>query len=156
MRRSVTLKGRKIVTLIGVGQAQVGSVFIHRGPGSKCGACEYSQVCVKNVEPERVYRIVRVREKTLPCRQYEMEMQVVEVLNAEIPAAILSKKAIIGAVVTFQTPDCKAEGCENFGLCFPAGLRDMDRCEVLGVTGNLKCPEGLALKAVSLRRVPAS
>ncbi len=156
MGRSQALKGRKIVTLIGVGQAHVGTVFIHRGPGSKCGICEYSQVCVKNVEPERVYRIVRVREKTLPCRQYETEMQVVEVVSAEISAAILSKKAIAGVVIAFQTPECKVEGCENYSLCFPTGLRDRDRCEVSGVTGSLQCPGGLALKTVSLRRVLAS
>jgi uncharacterized protein (UPF0179 family) len=144
------------VTLIGIGQARVGRVFIHKGPCSKCEDCKYFQVCVKNVESERVYKIVGVRQKTLPCRLYETEMQVIEVVDAEIPAAIQSKQAIAGAVITFEMPSCKEEICENRELCLPRGLRQGDRCEVLEVTVSLQCSEGSPRKQVLLRRVPIS
>jgi hypothetical protein len=144
------------VTLIGVGQAKVGSVFIHRGPGSKCEECRYSRICVESLEPERAYRIIRVREKTLHCDMYEAEMQVVEVVEAEVPATAPSKQAISGAIITFYTPGCNEYSCENFELCFPTGLRDGDRCTVVEVKDRIRCPQGLALRRVLLRRVPAS
>lgn len=152
----MTAHRKPIITLVSAGQARIGTVFIHRGPGSKCKICEYFRVCVRNLEPERVYEVVKVRDKVLPCGQYEAEMQVVEVLDAEIPAAIPARQAIEGAVITVQAIDCREEGCENCGLCFPTGLKPGDRCEVLGATESLPCSEAFLLKKVSLRRVPVS
>ena len=152
----MTAHRKPIVTLVSIGQARVGTAFLHRGSGTKCENCEYLQVCVKNLEPQRVYKIVKVRDKTLHCRQYDSEMQVVEVLDAEIPAAIPAKQAIEGAVIMFQVRDCSQESCENSETCFPEGLRAGDRCEVLSVTESLPCSEAFLLKKVSLRRVPVS
>lgn len=144
------------VTLASIGQARVGTVFIHKGAGSKCQNCKYFQVCVGNLEPERVYKIAKVRQKTLPCRSYETEMQVVEVIHAEVPAAVLAKQAIAGAVISLQMPDCDQERCDNLELCFPTGLMQGDRCEIVGVTGNLRCSLGFPRKKVLLRRLPPS
>lgn len=145
-----------IVTLIGVRQAQAGRVFIHKGAGSKCGSCEYYQVCVGSVKPDRVYRIIKTRDKTLLCRQYETEMRVIEVAEAAIPAVISTKKAIGRAVITFQTLSCEIRDCESCELCFPAGLSDGDRCQVLEVTQKIPCSSGFSLTKVLLQRVPSS
>ena len=147
---------RIIVTLVGKGQAKVGEVFIHKGPGSKCAECEYSQVCVENVKSGRVYEIVKVRDKTLFCKKYEMEMQVVEVVNAKIPSAIPSKQAIPGVIITFRTPICEDEKCAYYDLCFPEGLKSGDRCEVLEVIQSVRCSLGSPRKKVLLRLVSAS
>jgi len=155
-RRSGLHQKRVIVTLVGKGQAKVGEVFIHRGPGSKCVECEYSQVCVENVKPGRVYEIVKVRDRTLFCRQYEMEMRVVEVVNAKIPSAIPAKQAIPGVIITFRTPICEEEKCTYYDLCFPEGLKSGDRCEVLEVIQSVQCPLGSPRKKVLLRLVSAS
>lgn len=152
----MTTHRKPIVTLVSTGQARVGTIFFHRGPGSKCESCQYFQACVKNLEPGRVYKIVKLRDKTLPCGQYETEMQVVEVLDGEIPSAIPAKQAIEGAVITFQMVDCREETCNNCELCFPKGLKAGDRCEVQNATETLPCSEGFLLKKVSLRRVPVS
>jgi hypothetical protein len=145
-----------IVTMVGKGQAKVGEAFIHRGPGSKCANCEFFRVCVENIEPGRIYEIIRVRDKTHFCRQYEMEMHVVEVINAKIPTAIPAKQAIPGAIITFKTPTCGMEGCEAYDLCFPEGLKSGDRCEVLEVTQSLECSLGPPRKKVLLQLALAS
>ena len=150
------MNSKRIVTLIGSGQAKLGTVFIHKGPGSKCLDCEYSKVCVQNVESGRVYEIVGVRDKFLPCRQYETEMRVVEVTDAKITSSLPTKQAISGAVVVFQAPECRNEGCESYELCFPLGLKSRDRCEVLEVTETFQCPLGASRKKVVLRLAPAS
>ena len=148
---------RIIITLIGKGQAKVGGVFIHRGPGAKCIECKYYQVCIENIESGRVYEIVKVREKTLFCSQYEMEMQVVEVVNAKIPSAIPSKQAIPGAIITFRRPVCnEEEKCVYYDLCFPEGLKSGDRCEVVEVIQNVQCLLGSPRKKVLLRLASAS
>jgi len=149
-------KKQIIVTLVGKGQAKIGEVFIHKGPGSKCTDCEYFHVCVKNIKPGRIYEIVGIRDKTHFCKQYEIEMHVVEVVNAKIPAAAFAKQAIQGAIITFRTPTCDLEECKNYDLCFPEGLKSGDHCEVLEVTQNLQCPLGFPLKKVLLQLVSAS
>ena len=144
------------VTLIGVGQAEVGRVFINKGLGSRCNSCNYANVCVKNLEPERIYKIAKVRKKKLACNLHEGEMQVVEVVEAELPAAIASKLAIERAIVTFSQQDCHIQNCTSYDLCFPIGLIDGDRCEVSEIIENLHCSQGLSLKKVLLRRAPFS
>jgi len=139
------------VTLVGKGQAKAGEVFIHRGPGSKCVDCKYSQVCVKNVETGRIYEIIKVRDKTLFCKQYEIEMQVVEVVNAKIPAAIPAKQAIPGAIITFMPPVCEEEKCMFYELCFPEGLKSGDRCGVLEVIQSVQCSFDSPRKKVLLQ-----
>lgn len=150
------MSSKRIVTLIGSGQAKVGTVFIHKGPGSKCGDCEYNRVCVQNIEPGRVYEITGVRDKFLPCKQYETEMRVVEVADAKINSCLPTNQAIHGATITFQAPDCKNEGCESYELCFPLGLKTGDRCDVLEVTEAFECPLGASRRRVVLRLSPPS
>ncbi|MBS7614133.1 UPF0179 family protein [Candidatus Bathyarchaeota archaeon] len=150
------MDSKRIVTLIGSGQAKIGAVFIHKGPGSKCSECGYSKVCVHNIELGRIYEIVGVRDKTLFCKQYETEMKVVEVMNAKILSSLPSKQAIPGAIIVFKTPECGNEGCERYELCFPLGLKDGDRCEVVEVNEAFQCPLGVSRKKVFLRLAPAS
>lgn len=145
-----------IVTMVGKGQAKVGEAFIHKGPGSKCTNCCYFHVCVKNIEPGRIYEIKRLRDKTHFCRQYGIEMRVVEVVNAKIPAAIPAKQAIPGAIITFKTPICEEEECEAYELCFPESLKSGDRCEVIEVTQSFECSLGSPRKRVLLQLASAS
>lgn len=144
------------MTLIGSGQAKPGTVFIHKGPGSKCVDCEYFRVCVQNIESGRVYEIAGVRDKFLPCKQYETEMRVVEVTDAKIPSSLPTKQAMPGAIIVFQAPECRNEGCESYEMCFPLGLKAGDRCEVLEVTETFQCSLGASRKKVVLRLSPAS
>ncbi|MBS7639544.1 MAG: UPF0179 family protein [Candidatus Bathyarchaeia archaeon] len=147
---------KPIITLLSAGQARVGEVFLHRGPGPACAGCKYFNVCVGNLESGRVYRVIGVRNKTLKCVAYDLEMRVVEVAEAEVPAAIPSKQAIKGVTLTFHSQDCGEHDCENAALCLPEYLRDNDRCEVIEVYEGLRCPRGFHLKRVLLRRAPPS
>lgn len=150
------VKAKTIITLLGVGQAKIGEIFIHKGPGSKCSECKYFNVCVKNLEGGRLYKVVNVRDRILKCEPYDLEMRVVEVVEAEVPAAVSSKQAIEGAVLIFHPQKCDEQDCENLTLCSPEYLRDNDRCEVIAVHESLKCSRGFQLKKVLLRRVPSS
>jgi len=145
---------RTIITLVGIGQAKVGESFIYKGPGLKCSECKYFNVCAKNLEGGRIYKIVNLRDKTLTCEMYNLEMRVVEVVEAEIEAAVASKQAIEGVVFSFHPQDCAEEGCENFKLCFPENLKNNDRCMIIKVYGSIKCLKGLQLMKVLLMRVP--
>ncbi|MFQ6094835.1 MAG: UPF0179 family protein [Candidatus Bathyarchaeia archaeon] len=148
---------RKVtITLVGLNQAKEGFTFIHRGPTPKCGGCEYLHVCVRNLESGRIYKVVGLRDKTLYCPLSEEDMRVVEVVESEIEGAIPSKQAMEGAMILFQPEECDVEDCKNFEFCFPKGLLNGDRCEIVGVTGSLQCPRGLPLVRVLLRRVPVS
>lgn len=147
---------KPVVTLVGVRQARDGFVFIHQGISSECEDCECNEVCIKNLENGRVYKVVRVREKTFPCKLHEKGVRVVEVVESDILAALPSKLAIEGAVITFRKQECDVQACEHFEHCVPCGLLDGDRCVIVEVGGNVACSGGLSLVKVVLRRLPAS
>lgn len=149
-------KNRKIiVTMLSVSQSKVGETFIYRGSGQKCHNCKYFKVCTGNLSEGRIYRVINVRNRTFKCEAYEIEMRVVDVIEAEIDAAVPSKQAIEGVILTFYPRRCD-DLCENCGFCSPDGLKENDRCEVIKVYGRLNCPKGLQLTRVLLRRVPSS
>jgi hypothetical protein len=147
---------RPVITLVGVRQAKEGFVFIHQGPSSGCEGCECYQVCIKNLEAGRVYRVIRLREKVFPCRLHEVGVRVVEVVESDISAALPSKLAIEGAVITFRKAECDVQACEHRELCVPHGLVNGDHCTVLKTEENVACPRGLSLVRAVLRRLPSS
>lgn len=147
---------RKIVTMLSAGQAKVGETFIYRGYGQKCPGCKYFRVCAENLNGGRVYKVINVRKRKFRCEAYDVEMHVVDVVEAEIEAAVPSKQAIEGIILTFHPQDCSNELCENHILCLPIGLIENDRCEVVRVYGRISCSRGLQLVRVLLRRVPSS
>lgn len=130
-------------------------MFLHEGPASQCKDCEYYNVCMKNLENGRVYRVVKVRDKSIPCKLHLDGTQVVEVVESEVEAALEKKCAIPGVIVTFSGRECPR--CEHQEKCRPQGLVDGDRCRVLEVKQPISCPAGRCLVLSSLRRVtPAS
>jgi len=101
----------------------------------------------------RVYEVVGLRDKTFPCRLHEDGVRVVEVVESDIPATVPSRKALEGAVITFQSQRCDALPCEHSELCEPVGLCDGDRCKIVEVREKIKCKRGLSLVKVLLSRL---
>ena len=146
-------KGRVIITLIGVKQARKGLEFLHEKPSEKCETCEYREVCIGNLEVGRVYQIVRLREKILPCPLHEGGVRVVEVVESEISAAIPQKLALEGAVITFHKMACENLKCKNRSLCFPLGIYEGDRCEIISLGEKIDCKMGNTLRIAKLKRI---
>jgi len=146
-------KKEKIITMVGVKQARKGFEFLHETPSEKCKKCQYYKVCIGNLEAGRVYRIVGLREKTFSCPLHEGGVRVVEVVESEISAAIPQKIALEGAVITFHKIVCENFTCKYRGLCFPVGIYDGDRCEIVGLSDKIDCKVGNLLRIVKLRRI---
>jgi len=104
------------------------------------------------LEVGRVYEVVGLRDKVFSCKLHEDGVRVVEVVESNIPAAIPSRKAFEGAVITFYSQKCEFSLCEYSELCEPAGIYDGDRCKILEVGEKIKCKCGLSLVKVSLSR----
>jgi len=147
---------KTLITLVSLKQAVKGFTFLHMASAPKCEGCKYIDVCVRNLEPGRVYRVTGVRGKTVECGLAEAEMKVVEVVECETETAIPSKQAIEGAIILFQTPECTADDCVNLEICFPKGLLKDDRCKIAKINGNFHCRQGVPLVRVVLLRIPAS
>lgn len=146
---------RKIITLVNKGKARIGYTFLYKGPSSSCEGCERYHVCIKNLEANRIYRIIEIRKKEFPCRLHEEGVIVVEIVESEIPAAIQTKLAIEGAVIPFKKLECNDLFCKAYNLCAPRGLRECDHCKIVKVKGPVDCPRDLKLTEVSLQRVPS-
>ncbi|MFQ6076111.1 MAG: UPF0179 family protein [Candidatus Bathyarchaeia archaeon] len=147
-------KSKPIVTIVGLKQSKEGFVFLHEGPVKGCGGCERYNVCMKNLEPGRVYKIVGLREKTFPCRIHEEGARVVEVVESEIAAVIEARLAFQGGIITFQPQRCGEISCPNHGRCVPTGLLGGDRCKVLKVGRQANCLLGQPLFLSVLLRMP--
>ena len=97
-----------ITTLIGKALAQKGNKFLYVGDTLVCKKCEYLKVCQENLERNRVYEIVDVKNVEHPCNLHDGGVVVlVEVKEAEIETLIPSKKAIEGGITEFSPINCE-------------------------------------------------
>lgn len=144
---------KPIVTMVGIKQAGEGFVFLHEGPVKGCEGCECYRVCMENLEPGRVYRIVGLRGKTFPCRIHEDGTRVVEVVESEVYGVIEARLAFEGGIMTFRPQACGEILCPNHGRCVPKGLLEGDRCRIVKVCEEADCLLGQVLVLVVLQRV---
>lgn len=143
---------KPIITLVGVKQAKPGFTFLHEGPTETCRQCKYLKVCMENLEMGRIYRVIGLRKKILPCKVHENGVQVVEAMEADIKAAIEARLAFQAAIITFNAQDCINIDCINYEKCSPNGLINGDKCKILEVDEPIKCPLGRSLVVSVLRR----
>jgi len=148
-------KAKHKITIVGSKEAREGFTFIHKGKAEKCIECEFRKVCIDNLEQNRVYEVVGVRERRIPCTIHDNGAQVVEVREIDVKTAIPPKWAFEGANHTFYPRECKRIECENYDLCFPVGLAPGDKCRIIKILGKRECPidDSSTLTIVLLRRI---
>jgi len=139
-----------LVTVVGEHQCRKGLEFVFVGPVADCRDCKVRNVCF-HLEPNRRYRITEVREVHHECKIHEDGVRVVEVERIPVKAAIPSRSAIEGSMLSFEESDCDRLGCQNYRLCAPIGVSEGLRFRVASVEGEeVKCPLGKSLRAVLL------
>ncbi|MEM1537577.1 MAG: UPF0179 family protein [Candidatus Nezhaarchaeales archaeon] len=143
----------RIIALIGKAQARKGFRFVYSGISRQCLSCKLRPVCVDKLEVGRVYEVVAVRERVHPCELHEGGVRVVELEEAPVLAAIPSKLACEGAIVTFNPITCQNTKCAAYQYCCTQALRAGDKCFVEKVHEKLECRKGLSLRLSSLRRL---
>jgi uncharacterized protein (UPF0179 family) len=151
-----TLKKKKqTITIVGKTQAKEGFTFIHKGGTDKCTECRFHRVCIENLEPDRVYEVVGIREREIPCAIHEDGARVVEVTEPLIRMAIPLKEGFEGAVFTFIPKECDRSDCDKRTLCFPLGIKSGDRCKIIEVVERIECDmeSKNPLAIILLRRV---
>ncbi|UCD73075.1 MAG: UPF0179 family protein [Candidatus Bathyarchaeota archaeon] len=127
------------ITIVGKKQAREGFVFIHKGETAKCVGCQFHRVCIENLEPNRVYKVVGIREREIPCLIHESGARVVEVVEPQTRMAIPMKEGFEGAVFTFVPKECDNSDCDKRDLCFPLGIESGDRCKIVEVVDRIEC-----------------
>ncbi|MFX1485953.1 MAG: UPF0179 family protein [Promethearchaeota archaeon] len=141
------------VVAIGEKQAKPGTEFMFSDSFEECKSCDLRRICVGNLEPGRIYEIIRVKKKKHSCSLYEGGIVVVEVEEARIKAIIDAKNAFEGATITLRLPTCKQLSCNYYGQCIPDGLYDNDRIKIIKIySKKIDCPQGRRLKSVQLKR----
>jgi len=143
-----------LITLIGKKLAKPGQEFIHYGIGNsrECMSCKLRKVC-DNLEAGRRYVVKSSMNKPHEkCKVHEEGVMLVEVEPAEIDVLVPQNQAMEKAVIRFIRPDCSKYLCENRDMCFPEGLRDGDRVEIIKVLEkNYDCGIGRSLSLVRVR-----
>ncbi|HEX7391872.1 MAG TPA: UPF0179 family protein [Thermoplasmata archaeon] len=139
-----------LVTVVGEQQCRKGFEFVFGGPLGDCRDCKVKNVCF-HLEPNRWYRVTEVRDVHHECKIHEGGVRVVEVEKLPTKAAIPTRSAIEGTMLTFEETDCDRIGCPNFRICRPYGALDGMRFRVAAVKSDeLECPIGRSLKVVLL------
>lgn len=141
-----------MITLIGKDLAKEGQEFVFLGPAEECEKCRFKSSCVGNLELNRKYVVVNVKENEQKCSIHaEGAVLPVEVELAQIDLLTASKNIFEGSTFTFNAPDCD-EKCDFHDLCFPEGLIENDKCIVLNNVGKHKeeCKKGYKLNKLTL------
>ena len=141
-----------MITLIGKDLAKKGQEFVFLGPAEECENCRFKSSCVGNLEVNRKYVVVGVKENEQKCPIHSGGVVIpVEIDRAKIDLLTPSKNIFEGSTFTFNAPDCD-EKCEFHDLCFPDGLQDDDKCTVLNNDGKHKgeCKKGFKLNKLTL------
>ena len=141
-----------MITLIGKSLAKKGQEFVFLGPAEACEDCRFKSSCVGNLEKDRKYEIIDIKDSEQKCPIHAEETVVpVEVDRAKITLLTDSKSIFEGSTFTFNAPDCDEETCEFYDLCFPEGLIENDKCIVLKNDGkHKKCEKGYNLNKLIL------
>lgn len=145
-----------MITLIGKSLAKKGQEFVFLGPADACEDCRFKSSCIGNLEKDRKYEIIDVKDNEQKCKIHAEETVIpVEVDRAKINLLTQSKSIFEGSTFTFNAPDCDEETCEFRDLCFPEGLMENDKCIVLKNDGKHKeeCKKGYKLNKLTLEFV---
>jgi len=143
--------GKKI-TIVGLRQAKVGFTFLHSTTPEECKSCDLLKTCMENLEPGRVYTVIKARNKTFPCRVHEEGVRVVEVEESNLHVAIEARFSFPLATITFNPQDCGNRCCGNSRFCVPCGLVGGDKCKILEVKERLECPLKRSLLLAVVKR----
>lgn len=141
-----------MITLIGKDLAKKGQEFLFLGPASECENCRFKSSCVDNLELNRKYVVVDVKDNEQKCPIHAEETVIpVEIDRAKIDILTSSKNIFEGSTFTFNAIDCD-ENCKFKELCFPEGLVENDKCIVLENNGKHKdeCKKGYKLNKLTL------
>lgn len=141
-----------MITLIGKDLAVEGKEFVFLGAAEDCENCRFKSSCIGNLEENRKYVVVNVKDNEQKCPIHsEGAVVPVEVDRAEITLLTDSKNIFEGSTFTYNAPDCD-ENCDFHDLCFPDGLIENDKCIVLKNEGKHKekCKKDLKLNKLTL------
>ena len=131
-------------------QARKGVIFIVR-PSPLCRKCKLFKVCVGNLRPYASYRVEEVRRIVHKCPLTGSPMRVVVVEELPLKLAVSPRKAIKGAVISYQPPSCDLRDCRYREHCFPRALKRGDKGVVKDVLDEvIECPRGRQLKLILL------
>lgn len=144
-----------LITLVGKRQARVGNEFVYMGRTTNCIECPLRKVCCDKLEPNRVYRVIGVRERAHDCPIHEEGVQLVEVEEVGATVALPTHQLFEGAVFSLHLQSCDKWDCEHHAACNPPGLRDGDRCRVEKVLKKaaLSCSRRRKLGLAEVQRV---
>lgn len=144
-----------VITLVGKRIAKTGNRFVFSGQTGECRECALRKVCCEKLENERVYVILKVRDKLHDCPLHEDGVQLVEVEEAPVKVAVLSQQLFEGVIFTFHPKVCAQWSCPNIEVCTPTGLNEGDRVHVEEVIqkSGLECSLNQRLGCALVRRV---
>ena len=141
-----------MITLICKDLAKKGQEFVFLGPAEECESCRFKSSCVGNLEKNRKYEVIDVKDNEQKCPIHSGETVIpVEVDRAKIDLLTESKSIFEGSTFTYNAPDCD-ETCDFHDLCFPDGLEENDKCIVLKIDGKHteECKKGYRLNKLTL------
>lgn len=130
-----------LITLIGMGQANIGNRFSFIGPLTECKECRLRGVCF-NLEPGTLYEVTALRSTVHECPVHEGPVKAVEVEKRPIAAAVPRKQAIDGSTISFESAKCRNIGCGNRSFCAPPNIKDGAKLRITGIGEEAECPCG--------------
>jgi len=96
--------------------------------------------------------VIAIRDKAFSCKIHEEGVRVVEVVEPDLEVVIESRLAFPCGIIPYQPQECRQISCTNYKKCVPQGLKKGDKCKIVEVSGQVKCPLDRSLVLAMLRR----
>ena len=144
-----------LITIVGSKMAIKGFKFNFIGALDACKDCKLYQVCMTNLEPNRLYEVIEVRKIEHKCLIHENGAKTVVVKEPPQDLMVKSRFAIEGVILTLQSSgaDCPEIDCEHWDLCNNGLVRSGDRVRIVKKNNPVTCLLGKPLSLVLASRV---
>ncbi|MHA1371172.1 MAG: UPF0179 family protein [Promethearchaeota archaeon] len=111
-----------VVTLVLKSVAKKGYDFYHENEYDDCKSCKLYQICMKNLQKHRTYKVVDVRNSVVhkcPNDYFKEDLVVVRVKECPIEVAFPIRKVFENIQIKYHPIPCPEKSCKYFENCNP-------------------------------------
>ena len=145
-----------LLSFVGESYAKEGFMFYFQGINPNCpDNCSFYATCQTNLEKNTVYRVVKVKDRTLDCpKKFHKEpMRLVELEKPDIEVSMHNKDIYEGSIINFIPVSCDNNECSYIDYCSPPKLlvHKNEKTKIQDVIEKVEnCPRGFHLSVVKL------
>ncbi len=151
-------KKKTVISFVGKSYAKKDFTFYFQNIKSTCPpTCNLYHTCMRNLEPNTVYKVADVKAKSMKCPHnlHEEEMVLVELDIPDLQVSMKNRDIFVGSLVSYEPISCVNKECKYRKYCVPTKylVKPNQKVKVVKKVKRIdNCPIGLNLTVVEIRK----